>query len=132
MPPPVQKSGIDDSAILTRSLTRNTSTPGGPGDIVRITLPRLGAFHIVSRTAGFCAEDGTVCIYYHSTSARTDAGGIVVIDDVRLIQSTNNMPGAIVTPAEDSEFFVIKVDGNGSGAPAYWTCEVSIVQAMVP
>lgn len=132
MPPPLQKSGIDASTIFTRTLVRNTTTPDGPNVVASISLPLSSACHILSRTTGVCDTDGTVCIYYHSIAARTDTTGKVNIDAIEELHRTNDMPGADVTPNENAELFEIKANGNVNGYPVYWTCELSIVQAVAP
>ena len=132
MPPPPQKSSIDASTTFTRTLVRNTTTPDGPSAVVSISLPLSSACHILSRTTGFCDTDGTVCIYYHSIAARTDTTGKVNIDEIQELHVTNNMPGSGVVPNENAELFEIRVNGSGTVAPVYWTCELSIVHAVAP
>ena len=113
-------------------MVRNTTTPDGPNVVVSISLPLSSACHILSRTTGFCDTDGTFCIYYHSIAARTDTTGKVNIDAIEELHKASDMSGSSVMPVENAELFEIKVNGNVNGYPAYWTCELSIVQAVAP
>jgi hypothetical protein len=133
MPPTIRQSGMDGSTYFTRTMVRNalTFTPGETEQIIRIALPRAAAFHILSRTVGFCEALGTSCVDYRSSSVRNDEAGVLTVVASDRLQGTNDIVGASVVATESDGFFVIKVEGDSSAFPVYWTCELSIVQAVV-